>query len=377
MQVTGLHEYCADADLVREMLAAAEEPVPPEAAKSCFEILENAGFCTHVGGNGYRLHPALRGYLQQQTPAPEGVQRGFVDVMGTFANWLTQEPFHEARGAYHAHLANLYHAQRLAASLGMDVPAMALTESLAWYALERRQFSEARRLYLDLFEQGKGRDDAKNMAGVLHQLGRVAEEQRDFQTAEGWYQKSLAIWEKQGNEHGAASTYHQLGRIAGEQRDFQAAEGWYQKSLAIEEKQGNEHGAAITYHQLGVIAQEQRDFQAAEEWYQKSLAIEEKHGDEYGAALTYGQLGVLAAKQRDVQSAAAHFLKAIEGFASTGDPYHLAIAVRNYARLLHTAPSSGREALRSRWEEQMPKEMTECLKEAWKNMEEDANDAQE
>ena len=457
LQVTGLHEYCADADLVREMLAAAEEPVPPEAAKSCFEILENAGFCTHVGGNGYRLHPALRGYLQQQTPAPEGVQRGFVDVMGTFANWLTQEPFHEARGAYHAHLANLYHAQRLAASLGMDVPAMALTESLAWYALERRQFSEARRLYLDLFEQGKGRDDAKNMAGVLHQLGRVAEEQRDFQTAEGWYQKSLAIWEKQGNEHGAASTYHQLGRIAGEQRDFQAAEGWYQKSLAIEEKQGNEHGAAITYHQLGVIAQEQRDFQAAEEWcqkslaiwekqgnehnaaityhqlgriaqeqrgfqaakkwyqqslaiwekqgnehnatstyhqlgviaqeqrdfqaaeewYQKSLAIEEKHGDEYGAALTYGQLGVLAAKQRDVQSAAAHFLKAIEGFASTGDPYHLAIAVRNYARLLHTAPSSGREALRSRWEEQMPKEMTECLKEAWKNMEEDANDAQE
>ena len=148
-------------------------------------------------------------------------------------------------------------------------------------------------------------------------------------------------------------------------------------SLVIWEKQGNEHGAAITYHQLGVIAQEQRDFQAAEGWYQKSLAIEEKHGDEYGAALTYGQLGVLAAKQRDVQSAAAHFLKAIEGLANTGDEYHLAITVCNYARLLHTAPSSGREALRSRWEEQMPKEMTECLEEAWKNMEEDANDAQE
>ena len=337
LQVTGLHEYCADADQVEVMLAAAEEPVPPEAAKSCFEILENAGFCTHVGGNVYRLHPALRGYLQQQTPAPGGVQRGFVDVMGIFANWLTQKPFHEARDTYHAHLANLYHAQRLAASLGMDVPAMALTESLARYALERRQFSEARRLYLDLFEQGKGRDDAKTMAGALHQLGMIAAEQRDFQTAEGWYQKSLAIWKKQGDEH----------------------------------------GAALTYHQLGVIAQEQRDFKAAEGWYQKSLAIEEKHGDEYGAALTYGQLGVLAAKQRDVQSAAAHFLKAIEGLANTGDEYHLAITVCNYARLLHTAPSSGREALRSRWEEQMPKEMTECLEEAWKNMEEDANDAQE
>lgn len=74
LQVTGLHEYYADADLVREMLAAAEEPVPPEAAKSCFEFLENAGFCTHVGGNVYRLHPALRGYLQQQLPAPKEMQ---------------------------------------------------------------------------------------------------------------------------------------------------------------------------------------------------------------------------------------------------------------------------------------------------------------
>lgn len=169
--------------------------------------------------------------------------------------------------------------------------------------------------------------------------------------------------------------------IAQEQQDFASAEARYKNSLEIKEENDDEYGAAITYHQLGRIAEEQRDFQAAEEWYQKSLAIKEKQGDEYGAALTYGQLGVLAAKQRDVQSAAAHFLKAIEGLASTRGRVHLAIAVHNYARLLHTAPPSEREALRSRWEEQMPKEMaeylTECLKKAWKNMEEDANDAQE
>ena len=73
---------------------------------------------------------------------------------------------------------------------------------------------------------------------TYHQLGIIAQEQRDFPTAEGWYKKSLAIKEKQGNEHGAATTYHQLGRIAEEQRDFTTAEGWYRKSLAIKEKQG-------------------------------------------------------------------------------------------------------------------------------------------
>ena len=66
--------------------------------------------------------------------------------------------------------------------------------------------------------------------------------------------KTLAIHEKHGNEHGAAITYHHLGIIAEEQRDFTTAEEWYLKSLAIFEKQGDEHGAARTYHHLGMIA---------------------------------------------------------------------------------------------------------------------------
>jgi len=77
--------------------------------------------------------------------------------------------------------------------------------------------------------------------------------------------------EKQGNEHDAAMTYHQAGMIAHNQGDFEAAQEWYRKSLAIKEKQGDEYGAGITYLALGMIAQEQRDFEAAQEWYRKSL----------------------------------------------------------------------------------------------------------
>ena len=78
-------------------------------------------------------------------------------------------------------------------------------------------------------------------------------------------------------------TYHQLGMIAQEQRDFASAEQWYRKSLAITEKQGNEHGAASTYHHLGIIAEEQRELAGAEQWYRKALAIEEKQRNEHGA----------------------------------------------------------------------------------------------
>jgi Tetratricopeptide repeat len=55
-------------------------------------------------------------------------------------------------------------------------------------------------------------------------MGILAEEQRDFATAEQWHRKALAIFEKQGDEHGVASTYHQLGMIAQQQRDFATAE---------------------------------------------------------------------------------------------------------------------------------------------------------
>ena len=46
-----------------------------------------------------------------------------------------------------------------------------------------------------------------------------------------WYKKSLAIEEKQWNEHGAAITYHQLGIIAQEQRDFPRSADFYLKAL--------------------------------------------------------------------------------------------------------------------------------------------------
>jgi len=530
LQVTGLHEYYADANDVKEMLDAAGCPVESDMVNVCYHILENAGFCTHIGQNIYRLHPALRGYLLRQTPAPDLVQRGFVVIMGRFADCLTGKPLHLVKMIYHMNIANFYYAKRLAEAEDMDIDYMALTQSLAYYAEEMRRFGEANTLYsalagkaeslnhwegvagafhqmgrisekqrdfataeawykksLEIFEKQGYEDgvsityhqlgiiaqeqrdfataeawckkslaikkkqgdeygaactyqllgiiaqeqrdfavaeawykkslaiaekegdehgaantyhqlgiiaeeqrdfaiaeawhkkslaifekqcDEHSAASTYHQLGYIAQEQRDFATAEAWYKKSLAIEEKQGNEHGAASTYHQLGIIAQEQRDFAAAEAWYKKSLAIEEKQGNEHDAAIAYHQLGIIAQEQRDFAAAEAWYKKSLAIKEKQGNEHGAAITYHQLGIIAQERRDVLQAGDTYLKSIKMFADTNDSHNLMIAIRSYARLLHTTAGMEYSQLRQAWSACMPRELTKILEE----MEDKLND---
>ena len=483
LQMTGLHEYYADADYVKSMLDAAGCPVELDMVNTCYHILENAGFCTHIGQNVYKLHPALRGYLLGQTSAPEPVRRGFVDIMGSIANALTGKPLYQVKTAYQIHIVNFYYARQLAETQDMDIYYMALTQSLAYYAEEMRRFAEANKLYLALAEKAESsdhweaaastyhqlgiiaqeqrnfavaeawykkslaieekqgnengaastyhqlgrlaqehrdfaaaeawykkalaikeqqgdehsaastyhqlgrlaeeqrdvvsaeawykkalaifekQDDEYGAAGIYHHLGIIAQKQRDFAAAEVWYKKSLAIEEKQGNEHGAASTYHQLGIIAQEQRDFAAAEAWYNKSLAIKEKQGNEHGVALTYHQLGMIAQEQRDFAAAEAWYKKALAIKEKQGNEHGAASTYHQLGIIAQEQRDFPQAGDFYLKSIKIFANANDTHSLMIAIRSYARLLHTTSGTEHSQLRQAWSACMPRELTEILEE--------------
>jgi len=145
------------------------------------------------------------------------------------------------------------------------------------------------------------------------------------------------------------TAYHQLGSIAEERRDFDAAEKWYLKSLAISEKQGNKHLVAGTYHQLGIVAQKRRDFEAAEKWYLKSLAIEAKQGNEHGAASTHGQLGILAQLRGDYLSSAAWLIRCVHGFLHTRDSAGAERNTRNFLIAESAAPAELRPRLRTMW----------------------------
>jgi tetratricopeptide (TPR) repeat protein len=319
LRLIGLHEHFLLVDLLEVMLQDTEENTVP--LKNCLATLESAGLCQHIGNNIYKIHPALRGCLTRLHPARESDLRAFVDVMGRLADIYAPKELHEQRDIFMLFSASFYRALHIARKMDMRMNALMLMLALAAYAENIRNYSEAGRLYIQYAEYG----EEKNAAIAYHQLGMIAGERRDFETAEGWYQKSLEIKLKQGNEHGAASTYHQLGMIAQERRDFETAEGWYQKSLEIKLKQGNEHGAASTYHQLGRIAEERRDFETAEGWYQKSLEISLKQGNEHGAALTYHQLGMIAEERRDFETAEGWYQKSLEINLKQGNEHGAAI----------------------------------------------------
>ena len=110
-------------------------------------------------------------------------------------------------------------------------------------------------------------------ASIYHQLGMVAQAQRQWPQAEQYYQQALAINIEFNDRYEQARTYHQLGRVAEEQRQWLQAEQHYQQALAIFIEFNDRYRQAGTYHQLGIVAQAQRQWAQAEQYYQQALQI--------------------------------------------------------------------------------------------------------
>jgi Tfp pilus assembly protein PilF len=85
-------------------------------------------------------------------------------------------------------------------------------------------------------------------AGILHNLGVVAEAQRQWDWAEQYYQQALALKIEFNERYKQAGTYHQLGRVAQAQRQWAQAEQYYQQALAIMIESNARYEQADTYH---------------------------------------------------------------------------------------------------------------------------------
>jgi tetratricopeptide (TPR) repeat protein len=322
MGLVGLHEAYLDTDHLEAMAKQVDSDWTRQRIDQLVGALANAGLVRDLGSDIYESHPLLTSYLRSRGGAPEACQRAFVDVMSTLAKQLAPLQHREQGVPFLLYGASFHSALHLSKRLAMEQEFAVLAQSLAAYAQNSGSFVEASRSFTDLAQHHAARANWRGEGVAYHQLGMIAQEQRDFTAAREWYLKSLAVSENQSNLNYAAATYHCLGIIAQEQRDFAAAREWYLKSLAIFEKQGDYLVfAAKTYHELGTLAKEQRDFTTAREWHLKSLDISEKQGHLDVAARTYHELGTLAKEQRDFATASESYLKSLGISEKRGDLY--------------------------------------------------------
>lgn len=104
-------------------------------------------------------------------------------------------------------------------------------------------------------------------------MGIIAHAREQFDLAEQWYKKALAIKERTGPERAAASDYHQLGRIGEERQQFNLAEQWYEKALETFERQGQPPLMVNSLAQMGVLRRKQEQLPESVVWFGRALAI--------------------------------------------------------------------------------------------------------
>jgi tetratricopeptide (TPR) repeat protein len=84
-----------------------------------------------------------------------------------------------------------------------------------------------------------------------------------------------------------------LGIVAQEQRKWEQAEGYFQHALQIKVEYNDRYSQASTYHHLGMVAQEQRKWEQARALFMQALGIFQEYNDQYSFAITLNGLAQL------------------------------------------------------------------------------------
>jgi len=216
-----------------------------------------------------------------------------------------------------------YPPEKLTGQLGFEF--VSVIDDIARHQLLLKQYTEAEKSYqkaltIHLNLKSFDADQIKKLsASIYHQLGRVAQEQRQWEQAGQYYQHALQIKIEFNDRYAQASTYHQLGRVAQEQRQWAQAEQYYQHALQIFKESNDRYNQGRTYHWLGVVAQEQRQWGQAQQYYQQALQIKIEFNDRYEQSHTYGQLGSLAVQQRQWAQAEQYYQQALQIYIEYDD----------------------------------------------------------
>ncbi|MEW6349111.1 MAG: tetratricopeptide repeat protein, partial [Thermodesulfobacteriota bacterium] len=192
---------------------------------------------------------------------------------------------------------------------------------LGMVAQEQRQWAQAEQHYQQALQIYIEFNDRYSQASTYHNLGAVAQAQRQWAQAEQHYQQALQICIECKDRYDQARIYHQLGMVAQEQRQWQQAEQHYQQALQIKIEFDDRYSQASTYHNLGAVEQAQRQWEQAEQHYQQALQIFIEFNDRYSQASTYHQLGIVAQEQRQWEQAEQHYQQALQIYIEFNDRY--------------------------------------------------------
>ncbi len=183
---------------------------------------------------------------------------------------------------------------------------------------------------------------APRRAKILNSLGIMAQRQRDYAGARGFYEEALVVRRSIGDPLGIATALHGLGSMAMQHGDVETARDQFEENLALARELGEPRMAAASLMNLGVIAQV--DFMRrgaslaeagdrAHDYYQRSLEEYRRLGDRHGMALALENLGSLGPWRGEYEESRAFHEESMAIRRTLGDKLGIAASARFLGRL--------------------------------------------
>lgn len=238
----------------------------------------------------------------------------------------------QAETSYRKRLDSL---NRQHASAEQQLNVAVVMNQLGRAAQERGELAQAEDWYLQSLQIKESLDDDFGAANTCQNLGVVTQMRGNLAGAEKWYRKSLVLRKHLDDRPGVAAAYHHLGGIALRRGQLDQAESWLMKALVANEEIGDQSRIAHSHHQIGNLALERGLLEQAERAFRKALTVHEKLGNPSGLGGVYNQLGTVAVHREKLEQAEQWYLKAVEIKKSLGERPDLGSSYQNLGVVYH------------------------------------------
>ena len=255
------------------------------------------------------LQPTLPYFLRTRLNAPEqaeqkrAINRAFHDVYDQYSDELSSlQRSKDPRERQFGLVLTALEYENLTTALNLALDLMGSSSgpynALIGYLDARQDHLRALALYPSMIERMEAYPP-EQLAGELgfeltsriNALGTINLKLKRFGESIAAYQKTLQLLlqvtliDKLQVDMLKAKSYHGLGRVAEEQRQWQQAELYYRQTLQLYGEYNDRYEQADTYHSLGMVAQEQRQWQQARDFFLQALKIFVAAEDNYSSGI--------------------------------------------------------------------------------------------
>jgi len=171
------------------------------------------------------------------------------------------------------------------------------------------------------------------LAKLYKKLGRVYEDENDYENAGQYYLKALKVNQKLNNEKGIASALNSLGLIYYYQGNYDLALKNFNQALPIVKKLNFKYGIATILSNMGIIYLYQNKLDSAKNIYLKVLELSKEFNDKRRISQTYNNLALVYQKQKNRGKAKFYLKKALEIKKELGDKQGQASIYTNLATI--------------------------------------------